>query len=98
MSRAEDPDVRARVARSFWDLLEAAGGDGEDFRAEGLEWTYSWHPDYCDGEELFREVGRWHGRYDGLGWLPRPELRAARLGERAVAVPLVQVRPPCQTL
>src|SRR5262245_57262282 len=58
MSRAEDAGVRARVARCFWELLAEVGGDGEDFRAEGLEWMYSWHPDDCDGrEELFTEVG-----------------------------------------
>src|SRR5262249_31210770 len=38
MSRAEEAGVRARVARCFWELLAEAGGDGEDFRAEGLEW------------------------------------------------------------
>jgi hypothetical protein len=63
MSRAEDADERQRVARHFWKLL-ATAEDGQDFRAEGLEWMYAWHPDDCDGgEELLTEVGRWRGRY-----------------------------------
>jgi hypothetical protein len=71
MSRAEAAGVRGRVARCFWELLAAAGGDGQDFRAEGLEWVYAWHPDDCDGgEDLFTEVGRWRGRYysDTTAW------------------------------
>jgi hypothetical protein len=71
MSRAEDAGVRSRIARYFWEMLEWAGGEGHDFRAEGLEWTYSWYPDDCDdGEELFTEVGRWRGLYysDTTAW------------------------------
>ncbi len=63
MSRAEDPEVRARVARCFWELLAEAGGDGEDFRAEGLEWTYPYSLYAMEGEDLFTEVGRWRGLY-----------------------------------
>ena len=71
MSRTEEAGVRGRVARCFWELLAGVGGRGEDFRAEGLEWMYAWHPDDCDGgEELFTEVGRWHGLYysDATAW------------------------------
>src|SRR5262249_9034604 len=71
MSRSGRAGVRARGARIFWGLLQAAGGDGQDFKAEGLWWAYSWDPDDCDdGEELFTEVGRWRGLYysDTTAW------------------------------
>jgi hypothetical protein len=70
MSRFEETGVRERVARYFWELLAEFGGDGEDFRAEDLEWPYSWYPDDCEGEELFTEVGRWRGLYysDATAW------------------------------
>jgi hypothetical protein len=61
MSRSEAPDLRARVARCFWELLSMQGGNGQDFRAEGLEWTYYFDDD--DSAELFTEVGRAAGRY-----------------------------------
>ena len=64
MPQSEEARLRARVAACFWELLSVAGEDGEDFRAEGLEWPYSWDPFDCDGgEELFTEVGRAGGRY-----------------------------------
>jgi len=68
MSQAEQPALRARVARCFWELLALQGGDGQDFRTEGLEWTYFFN--YDDSEELFTEVGRVSGRYysDTTAW------------------------------
>jgi hypothetical protein len=64
MSRSEEGGLRARVAQCFWELLAVAGADGQDFRAEGLEWLHSWDPFACDEpEELLTEVGRAGGRY-----------------------------------
>jgi hypothetical protein len=39
------------------------GGNGEDFRAEGLEWEYE--IDYGDYVEMYTEVGRLADRYYG---------------------------------
>jgi hypothetical protein len=68
MSRSEEPAVRSRVARCFWELLSERGGDGQDFRAEDLELTYDY--DYDGSEELLTEVGRTAGRYyaDTTAW------------------------------
>jgi hypothetical protein len=68
ISRSEERGLRVRIARCFWELLSVEGGDGQDFRAEGLEWTYFFN--YDDSEELFTEVGRAAGRYysDTTAW------------------------------
>lgn len=65
MSRSVSPVLRERIALGFWGLLAAEGGEGYDFRAEGLEWAYAYHIYDMDGEELLTEVGRWQGRFYG---------------------------------
>ncbi len=101
MSRAEDPEMRKPVARCFWELPAEAGGDGEDFRAEGLEWTYPFSLYDMEGEDLFTEVSRGGGLY-----YARPRLRdnlldpnlIGRTTGRVVAVPLVKAPTPHQAL
>jgi hypothetical protein len=85
MSRSEERALQARIAQCFWELLAVQGGQGQDFWAEGLEWTYYFDDE--DSEELFTAVGRAAGRYysDTTAWdchldpnLDRPDWSAGQ--------------------